>query len=179
MRRSLVCATITRGCTLILLGLGGHSGAPAQTATFQNIYDKIGKGSEEKSTMTDQAAKAACSINAALAAVTSGDQKGFASRIDDTLAAFNVVAKTIDVELKKQRYNKKVSLEKWQNVTDLDLSGVVTQRDLLIRLLTIVKEAQTALSRLRSNIGSEEDLVLAIGLAGKISRMLTVYLTTA
>jgi hypothetical protein len=181
VKQSRLKITITKGCVLIALIVGvlSYPTAMPQSATFKQLYGRIQNRSESTSAVASEAAKAACGINNALAAAVSGDEKGFSTRIDETLAALNVAARTIDGELKKPKYDKKINLEKWQYVTDLPLDGVVTQRDLMIRILALVHEAQTAILRIHDGAGTEEDLALAIELTGKISRMLTVFVTTA
>lgn len=158
-----------------------NSEARAQgSKVIQDLANKVkaGEHSPGVQSATKQSANAACSLSNALITLAAGDAKGFEGQIDQTISAIDGATRTIADELEHSRMlGKKVDVARFKEAIDIDLQGVGTRRDLLQKILALMKAQSATLQKLKKE-GKEEDLGRAITLSGQISRMLTVYLTS-
>jgi hypothetical protein len=164
------------GMICAVLWMLSSSSARAQSPAF----DEMWKAPRTTGPITQTVPKigdAGCSLNHALTALAVGTKDEFLNQVKITTNNLSAVSDTLDRELKTGRYGRKLRMGRWAEATDIDKRGLNTQADLIQRILATIQEEMKALGRLQSG-GSETDLSVAIDLSGRISRLLTMYLTT-
>jgi hypothetical protein len=159
------------------------SAVAGQSAVIDKLLDKVNHGEHTSGDrdLVKLQTLAACSLSRTVESLAFRDAKVFEAQIQDTIRAVDGALATVRDELKKPTHGKRVDLTQWKNVTDLDLTGVLTQRDLLNRILALITSQRKILSDM-TTMGNEDELARAlpqaIRIGGQISRMLTVYLTS-
>ena len=167
--------------SLVLVTCLTGSEARAQTSkVIQDLADRVKAGAHTSGdqSATKQGANAACSLSNALVSLAAGDAKGFEAQIDQTISAIDGATRTVADELEHSRtLGRRVDVARFKEAIDIDLDGVGTRRDLLQKILALMKAQSATLQKLKKE-GKEEDLGQAIRLSGQMSRTLTVYLTS-
>lgn len=180
MRKKLtvLLAAVLAAMPATALPQEGQGGTPEM---IRQVMERVREGDSDLQARRPiaEAAKANCSVDDVLSAIATGDETRIAPALEDAARRYRSVADQLDENADLEIFARPIDVSSWSKVTDIDLSEVKTQADLLRKIAALARDSAEAARRISSGEGKETDLTRIVGNSADISRLIAVFFDLA
>lgn len=180
MRRELtiLLAAVLAAIPAAALSQEGQGGTPQM---LREVMERVRGGDSDLQARGPiaEAAEANCTVDVVLSAIATGDEARIAMALEDAARRYQSVADQLDKSAGLEIFARPIDVGRWSIVTDIDLSGIRTQADLLRRIAAAARDSADAAQRISRGEGTESDLTRIVTNSADISRLIAMFFDLA